>query len=38
MTISDVEIFIMVMMLPFFGLLWGVFCNALIQRLLLVNA
>lgn len=38
MIISDVEIFIMVMMLPFFGLLWGAFCNVLIRRLLLVDA
>lgn len=24
--------------LPVFGLLWGAFCNALIQRLLLIDA
>lgn len=38
MNIYDVEIFIMVMTLPVFGLLWGAFCHALIQRLLLVDA
>lgn len=38
MNFSDSEIFIMVMMLPVFGGLWGAFCNALIQRLLLVDA
>lgn len=38
MTISDVEIFIMVMMLPLFGLLWGAFCYACMQHLLLIDA
>lgn len=38
MNIYDVEIFIMVMMLPVFGLLWGAFCYAFMQRLLMIDA
>lgn len=35
---SGVLMLLILLSLPVFGLLWGAFCHALIQRLLLIDA